>query len=76
MATDESAAGNVLDVREVDGEPFEAIMTALDDVDDESLTLVNGFEPTPLFGVLEREGFEYAASQRDDGSWSVEIWRD
>jgi uncharacterized protein (DUF2249 family) len=67
--------GQVLDAREIEGEPFGAIMAALDDLEDDSLTLVNGFEPTPLFDVLERRGFEYAASQRDD-EWRVEIWRE
>lgn len=69
-----------LDVREIDGEPFEEIMTALEDLpDDESLLLVNSFEPEPLYDVLERRGFGHETTSEEsaegDGStvWYVEI---
>lgn len=66
--------GSRLDVREIDGEPFQDILTALDDLPEgETLTLVNSFEPEPLYDVLERRGFEYRTSQVDTEVWEVEI---
>ncbi|WP_423751159.1 DUF2249 domain-containing protein [Salinirarus marinus] len=64
-----------LDAREVDGEPFDAIMEALDDLaDGETLRLINGFEPEPLYTVLDQRGFTYEAS-RVEGEWHVAIER-
>jgi len=63
-----------LDVREVDGEPFGHITAALDDLpDDETLVLVNSFEPEPLYGVLESRGYEYETTNPSPGEWRVEI---
>ncbi|MUV58250.1 Uncharacterized conserved protein [Halogeometricum rufum] len=63
-----------LDVRETDGEPFGDIVAALDALGDcERLVLVNGFEPVPLYDVLERRGFAYEASQTGPEEWRVEI---
>jgi uncharacterized protein (DUF2249 family) len=62
-----------LDVREVDGEPFDDIMAALGRLDEgETLRLVNSFEPEPLYGVLESRGFEHETSE-NDGVWRVDI---
>ena len=51
----------VLDVRpfhERGEEPFAAIMAAVEALPPESsLLLINSFEPTPLFRVMERLGF-------------------
>lgn len=64
----------VLDARDIDGEPFSDIMTALEDLDDEdSLVLVNSFEPTPLYGVLEREGFTHDSEQVGSEEWRIRI---
>lgn len=42
-----------LDVRDIDGEPFDDLTAALDNLSaDESLLLVNSFEPEPLYNVL------------------------
>jgi len=65
---------NVLDVREIDGEPFGDIMGALDDLDtEESLLLISGFEPVPLYDVLSDRGFQHETTQVDDAEWHVEI---
>jgi uncharacterized protein (DUF2249 family) len=65
-----------LDVREIDGEPFEDIMAALDELPEgESLLLINSFEPEPLYGVLEDRGFEHETANPDPGEWHVEISR-
>jgi uncharacterized protein (DUF2249 family) len=63
-----------LDVRTVDGEPFGPITDALDDLgSDETLLLVNGFEPVPLYDVLDRRGFEHETTAVADDEWHVRI---
>ncbi|WP_144904785.1 DUF2249 domain-containing protein [Halobellus captivus] len=63
-----------LDVREIDGEPFNDIIAALDGLsDDESLLLINSFEPKPLYDVLEQRGFEYETTSPDSETWHIEI---
>jgi len=65
-----------LDVREIDGEPFEDIMAALDELpEEESLLLINSFEPEPLYDVLEDRGFEHETANPAPGEWHVEITR-
>lgn len=65
---------NVLDVRDVDGPPFPVIVSALDDLDDdETLTLINSFEPEPLYEVLEERGFEYRTEAVADDEWRVHV---
>lgn len=65
-----------LDVRALDGEPFGIIMKALDALgEDETLLLVNGFEPEPLYGVLRNRGFDYEAERIAEDEWHVAIGR-
>lgn len=69
-------ANKRLDVREIDGEPFDDIIAALDDLStDESLLLVNSFEPKPLYDVLTQRGFEYETANPEPDEWHVEIER-
>ncbi|MFC6717813.1 DUF2249 domain-containing protein [Natrialbaceae archaeon GCM10025810] len=64
-----------LDVRDIDGPPFEDIMAALSSLEsDERLRLVAPFEPKPLYEVLEARGFAFESEQRDD-VWHVHIER-
>jgi len=63
-----------LDVREIDGEPFGDIMAALEGLpSDESLLLINDFEPTPLYEVIEQRGFEYESINPEPDVWYIEI---
>lgn len=63
-----------LDVRDIDGEPFGDIMIALEGLDgEESLLLINSFEPEPLYTVLEERGFTYKTSQVDTDEWHIKI---
>lgn len=65
---------HVLDVRELDGQPFDDIVDALDDLGDgETLLLVNSFEPVPLYSVLSVRGFIHETEQIADDVWHVEI---
>jgi len=70
-------ADHKLDVRKIDGEPFENIIAALDDLsDDESLLLINSFEPEPLYEVLEKRGFDFETANPTSGEWHVKIVSD
>lgn len=63
-----------LDAREINGEPFDDIMSALERLDDdETLVLINSFEPTPLYAVLEQRGFTHETRQVTDDEWHVSI---
>lgn len=63
-----------LDVREIDGEPFDDIMAALEALEaDEALRLINSFEPEPLYTVLEQRGFTYETTKRGPSEWRVDI---
>lgn len=62
-----------LDAREVEGEPFNDIVAALEDLaDDETLLLLNSFEPEPLYNVLDDRGFDHE-TECVDGEWRVYI---
>lgn len=74
MSHDTPDTDRRLDVRTLDGEPFDDIVAALDDLPtDESLLLVNSFEPEPLYNVLEQRGFQYSTTNPEDGVWHVHI---
>lgn len=70
----ESAYESTLDARDIDGEPFGAIMESLAELSPgETLLLINSFEPVPLYDVLEERGFEYASEEVDADEWHIEI---
>lgn len=70
------ARTRTLDARETAGEPFGNITSALDTLsEDETLVLINRFEPEPLYDVLERRGFEYETVRVDGDEWRVSITR-
>jgi uncharacterized protein (DUF2249 family) len=72
MSLEPAAIDKRLDVRDVDGEPFGAIVSALDELaDDESLLLINSFEPEPLYPVLEARGYTYETTNPERGLWHV-----
>ncbi|SNZ03239.1 Uncharacterized conserved protein, DUF2249 family [Natronoarchaeum philippinense] len=74
MSLEPSESGPTLDVREIDGEPFGDIMAAVEDLSPgETLTLLNSFEPVPLYEVLERKGYSHETTQLDADLWRVEI---
>jgi uncharacterized protein (DUF2249 family) len=54
------------------GEPFSAIMAALDRLQpDEGLRLYATFKPIPLFGVMADRGFAHSERELDGGEWEV-----
>ncbi|WP_200531522.1 DUF2249 domain-containing protein [Halorubrum sp. LN27] len=67
----------VLDVRDRDDPPFPVISDALDDLGpNETLLLVNSFEPEPLYDVLADRGFDHETERVDDDEWRVTIERE
>lgn len=70
----DTAATRTLDARDIDGEPFSEIMEALELLDSEdSLLLINSFEPEPLYDVLEQRGFSYETTRIGSDEWHVRI---
>lgn len=63
-----------LDAREIDGEPFSKIMSALENLHkDGTLVLINSFEPKPLYNVLEQWGFSHETTKQAADEWRVSI---
>lgn len=72
MATESTE--RTLDVREIDGPPFDDIMAALEDLEpDHRLRLIAPFEPEPLYEVLDDRGFVHESEERGGGVWHVLI---
>lgn len=78
-AASASADPLVLDVREdiaAGREPFSKIMAAVRSLAPaQPLVLVNSFEPVPLYGVLEQQGFAHQTDRAPDGAWRVTFTR-
>ncbi|MFB6269160.1 MAG: DUF2249 domain-containing protein [Halobacterium sp.] len=75
MAT-KADADSRLDAREIDGAPFDDIVAELEALgDDDTLLLVNSFEPEPLYDVLDERGFDYEPEQVAPDEWRVYIRR-
>jgi uncharacterized protein (DUF2249 family) len=54
------------------GEPFSAIMAALEHLDPgQGLRLYATFKPTPLFAVMANKGFAHSEQPLDGGEWEV-----
>ncbi len=50
-------------------DPFEAIMGKLKVInDDQTLLIINTFEPVPLLNILKTKGYEYEVERPDDGT--------
>lgn len=74
MSLEPADADRRLDVREVDGEPFNDIMGALNELEaDESLLLINSFEPEPLYDVLAERGFAHDTEQVAADEYHVRV---
>jgi uncharacterized protein (DUF2249 family) len=74
--TSDARHSQVVDAREIDGEPFGTIMAALEELEpDETVLLINSFEPEPLYEVLTQRGFDHDTTRVTEGEWHVEIER-
>ncbi|HVA36485.1 MAG TPA: DUF2249 domain-containing protein [Candidatus Dormibacteraeota bacterium] len=65
----------VLDVRpfhERGEEPYHAIMEAVGSLEPgRALLLINSFEPTPLYRVMDRRGFDHRCTPVGDGEFHI-----
>jgi len=68
-----------VDVREdirAGREPFARIMAAVSALEpDQSLVLINVFEPVPLYGVMAEKGYEHETTRTDEGDWEIRFYR-
>ena len=68
-----------VDVREdirAGREPFARIMAAVRALDEgQSLTLINVFEPVPLYGVMAEKGYQHETRRTADGDWEIRFYR-
>lgn len=72
MARDE--VDRTLDARTIDGPPFEPIVAAVEALaPGETLRLVNGFEPVPLYEELERRGATVETERVAEDEWHVYV---
>ncbi len=69
-----------VDVREdirAGREPFRKIMAAVQRLrPDQTLLLINSFEPRPLYRVMAQNGFTHWAEQTADGDWKIYFRRE
>lgn len=69
-------AERVLDVREIDGPPFEDIVRALESMDHgDRLRLIAPFEPRPLYDVLDQRGLAFETEETESGLYHVLVER-
>jgi uncharacterized protein (DUF2249 family) len=74
---DSADPDRTIDVREIEGAPFDDIMAELDALDPgETLLLQSSFEPEPLYDVLSQRGFAHETEQIEPTLYHVEIRHD
>jgi hypothetical protein len=70
----------ILDVRPIlaiGAEPFSKIRESIDALgDNEGLSVIAPFLPSPLIEKIGSEGFESRVERQPGGSWIVQFWRD
>jgi uncharacterized protein (DUF2249 family) len=66
-----------LDVRHMEPpEPLERVLEAIDDFQSgDQLRLVIDCRPTPLFRILERNGYAYREAPGTESAYVITIWR-
>ena len=72
--TDSADPDRMIDVRTIEGAPFDDIMAELDALDPgETLLLQSSFEPEPLYDVLSQRGFAHETDRVEPNLFTVEI---
>jgi TusA-related sulfurtransferase len=66
----------VLDIRGLEPpEPMERVLTAIADFGQgDTLRILSNFEPTPLYRILERDGFRHHVEAGADAPCEITIW--
>jgi uncharacterized protein (DUF2249 family) len=73
--TGTTSADRTLDVRRIE-EPFGRIVEELESLPEGgTLTLVNAFEPEPLYAVLDARGFDHETRRAGPDEWRVTVTR-
>lgn len=68
------SADRTLDVRRLEGAPFDDIVAELDALDPgETLLLQSSFEPEPLYDVLAQRGFTHETEQVESTLYHVRV---
>jgi uncharacterized protein (DUF2249 family) len=70
-------AEKLLDARDLEPpEPLELTLAALDELQpDQRLRLLLPREPYPLYGILDRNGYQHETERHPDGYFAILIWR-
>ena len=72
--TDSADPDRTIDVRTIEGSPFDDIVAELDALDSgETLLLQSSFEPEPLYDVLSQRGFTHETDRIEPSLFEVEI---
>jgi uncharacterized protein (DUF2249 family) len=68
----------VLDIRDLEPpEPLDRVLTAIADFGQgDTLKILSNFEPTPLYRILERDGFRHHVEASADAPCEITIWAD
>jgi uncharacterized protein (DUF2249 family) len=66
----------VLDIRGMEPpEPLERVFAAIADfARDDTLKILSDYEPTPLYRMLERDGFRHHVDAGADAPCEITIW--
>lgn len=68
----QSSTLDVRDILKAGGEPFSAIMQAVDGLaPGQALKLLATFKPVPLFAVMSQRGFDHSEREIGGGDWEV-----
>ena len=67
-----------LDIRDLEPpEPLDRVLTAIADFQHgDTLRILSDFEPTPLYRILERDGFRHHVESGADATFEITVWAD
>ena len=76
MNNDKTVDLDVRPVLDAGTDPFNVIMETLKSMnDDETLKIINTFEPIPLLNILKGKGYEYKSERPVDGVVHTFLWK-
>ncbi len=76
MNTDKIVDLDVRPVLDAGTDPFNVIMETLKTMDDdETLRIINTFEPIPLLNILKTKGYEYKSERPEEGIVHTFLWK-
>jgi uncharacterized protein (DUF2249 family) len=76
MSTEKIVDLDVRPVLDMGTDPFNVIMETLKTMnDDETLRIINTFEPIPLLNILKGKGYEYKSERPEEGIVHTFLWK-